>query len=303
MHRPVVVALALGFDLALGEPPARLHPVVWMGSGLEAARRRWRATAPRGQRLEGGRWWLAGLVVWALIGAGGERLLGRTLLPQAAALKPMFAVRALLSAVAEVRAALEEHDLPEARRRLAWHLVSRDTADLSAAEVAGAAIESLFENLSDGLTAPLLAYRLGGLPLAAVYRYANTADALWGYRTPELLHAGRVAARTDDLLNLLPARLTGLLLVLAAGPRLGAAWAGLRRDAGLTPSPNAGWPMAAAAGALGVRLGKRGVYLLNAGAPEPTLSDLRRAERLARVALGLIALLAALPVPARIGHA
>jgi adenosylcobinamide-phosphate synthase len=143
------------------------------------------------------------------------------------------------------------------------------------------------ENLSDSLIAPLFYFIIGGLPLAALYRYGNTADALWGYRTPELEGFGKVAARSDDLLNLIPARLTALLLVIATLPlRLNPRQA-LRiwwRDGRKTASPNAGQPMSVAAGGLGVRLSKRGVYDLGGEFPEPTRGDLLRALQWATVA-------------------
>ena len=175
--------------------------------------------------------------------------------------------------------ALESGNLPEARRLLGWHLVSRDTAHLSASEVAGAAIESLAENLSDSVVAPLLAYRLGGLPLAALYRLCNTADAMWGYRTPDLEYAGKVAARADDLLNFWPARLTALCALVASGGKGALIW---RRDYARTASPNAGHPLSAFAGALNVRLDKRGAYVLNPSGRAATAQDLRAALRLAR---------------------
>jgi adenosylcobinamide-phosphate synthase len=207
-------------------------------------------------------------------------------------LKPLFAWRALREAGQSV---LNAPDLPEARRMLAWHLVSRDTTTLSEGEVYGATIESVTENLSDSLIAPLCYFVIGGLPLAALYRYSNTADALWGYRTSELEHFGKVAARVDDLLNLIPSRLTALLLVIATLPlRLNGGQA-VRiwwRDGLKTASPNAGQPMSVAAGALGVRLSKRGVYDLGGEFPEPTQADLLRALRWATVAawVGVIAL-------------
>ena len=173
---------------------------------------------------------------------------------------------------------------------LGWHLVSRDTATLSAGEVYSATIESITENLSDSLIAPLFYFVIGGLPLAALYRYANTADALWGYRTAELERFGKAAARVDDLLNLIPARLTALLLVIACLPlhmdwrRAIHVW---RRDGMITPSPNAGQPMSVAAGALAVRLGKQGVYDLGAEFALPQQADVQRALRWTTVAAWL----------------
>ncbi|MEF2279950.1 adenosylcobinamide-phosphate synthase CbiB [Deinococcus sp. YIM 134068] len=298
MRRSLLLALALD---ALGEPPARLHPVIWMGNYLKGARLRWRASAPAAQFFEGGAGWVLGAGVAAGVGWLTNRFPGGWV-TRGVLLKPLLARRALFAAVGEVHAALASGDLPEARRLLAWHLVSRETGELSAAEVAGACIESLAENLSDSVVAPLLMFRAGGLPLAALYRYANTADAMWGYRTPDLEHAGKVAARTDDLLNLAPARLTALCAVVAVLPSgldAPGAWRVWRRDARTTPSPNAGHPMSAFAGALGVRLDKRGVYVLNADGRTPDTSDLPRALRLARWTLALAVLVLLLPLPRR----
>lgn len=280
---PRAALLALALD-ALGEPPACVHPVVGMGRYLHWARGRWRAQDSWAQCAEGAAGWALGAVLAARAGRVGS---GRPWWVQGALLKPLLARQALFTAVAAVAGALERGDLPEARRLLAWHLVSRDVAELSGSEVAAAAIESLAENLSDSVVAPLLAYRLGGLPLAAAYRLTNTADAMWGYRTPELEYAGKAAAYSDDLLNLVPARLTALCTLLASQGRGGRVWV---RDRRSTSSPNAGHPMSAFAGALGVRLGKRGAYVLNPEAREPDAADVRRALTLAWRAFGLAAL-------------
>jgi adenosylcobinamide-phosphate synthase len=319
--RLAALLLALSLDVLVGEPPERLHPVVWMGRGLAWLERLAPASPPG--RLA------YGLVVacghpaaWALVGWLVER---RCPWPvRAVALKPTFAGRALLRAAARVEAALRAaslarstspvesradlgggraeatrpgealHDLAEplveARRALAA-LVSRPTAELGPGLVAAAAIESVAENLVDSWVAPLTAYAWFGLPGAYAYRAANTADAMWGYRTPRYEHLGKAAARLDDLLTFGPARLGALLLILA-GPRPGHSLAVWRRDAGRTPSPNAGQPMSAAAGQLGVRLEKRCAYVLNAPAPEPGFADITAARGLVARAMLLGACLA-----------
>ncbi|WP_026369390.1 adenosylcobinamide-phosphate synthase CbiB [Kallotenue papyrolyticum] len=285
MSRLRTALLMLLLDSLLPEPPTAWHPVGWMGRWLRLGER----LAPAGARartLWGGLWFGGGMVLCMALArrvpAAGEALVGQTLL----------AYRALDRAVAQVATALAHGDLPAARRLVGWHLVSRPTATLTAEDVAAAAIESLAENLSDSVVAPLSWYLIGGLPALAAYRFSNTADALWGYRTPRYLHLGRVAARCDDLLNLLPARLTAALIALAAArasQRGRAAWRMAWRDARATVSPNAGWPMAAMAGALGVRLGKPGVYELGAG-PPPGVAQVATARCLARQALGWLAL-------------
>ncbi|RRR76320.1 MAG: cobalamin biosynthesis protein CobD [Candidatus Viridilinea halotolerans] len=274
-----MLLLALAADTLWGDPPNRYHPVVLLGHWMNLGER----LAPHGAsaRLTWGGAWLAGGA--ALAGAGAA-LLPRHPLAQGLAASTLLAYRSLDRAVAEVQTALHAGDLSEARRLLSWHLVSRPTADLTANEVAAAAIESLAENLSDSLVAPTLAYLMGGLPAMAIYRLSNTADAMWGYRTERYEHLGKVAARLDDGLNLLPARLTALLLVVAAEWHWGrgtAAWRIARRDAKRTASPNAGWPMAAMAGALDTTLRKRDHYTLGDGPQIPDAMLLGRARRLA----------------------
>jgi adenosylcobinamide-phosphate synthase len=280
--------LALAIDWRWGEPVAAWHPVVWMGRYLGLYGQRLKAWPPAAAFVGGAlAWWAGALVVgglaavlqwlvvdqwlrldltalawsWAWLAWAGLALL------LAIVLKPMLAWRMLRSEVLAVEAALQT-SLPDGRKRLTW-LVSRATASLSDSEVRESAIESLAENLNDSVVAPIFWFVLLGLPGAAVYRFANTADAMWGYRG-EWEWAGKWAARADDVLSWLPARLTAGLIWLVAGEfRL----AGLRREAGLTPSPNSGWPMAAMALALGVALRKPGVYVLNPSGRAPQAVD------------------------------
>jgi adenosylcobinamide-phosphate synthase len=296
-RRMRALCLALLLDLALGDPPNRYHPVAWMGKVIAVAQRR----APH-------RGCLAPLIYGALLAAGGAAIaasLGRLLeraiarlsspwnwLAEAGLLKMIFSWRGLAAAAGEVRGALEAGDLPEARRLLSWHLVSRNTAAFDASQVAAATIESVAENTSDGVVAPLLYYTLGGLPAALAYRFINVADAMLGYRDPAREWLGKAPARLDDLANLLPARITAVLLVLAAalgGEDAHGAWRVWQRDRGKTASPNAGQPMSAMAGALGVELEKVGHYRLGAAQRPPTPRDIGQAVRLMRIATALAA--------------
>jgi adenosylcobinamide-phosphate synthase len=283
---PLLLALLL--DILLGDPPNRYHPVAWMGLLINAVRRR----AP-----QQGRWaplvYGAGLVIGgAVLVASLGLILMRLLMPvpqplgwlaEAVVLKLTFSLRGLAHAAGQVQQALEAGDLPQARHLVAWHLVSRDTTRLSAAQVAAATVESVAENASDGVIAPLFYYALGGLPAVLAYRFINTADAMLGYRDPIHEWLGKAPARLDDLVNLVPARLTAGLMVLVA-PFLGGnarrAWAVWRRDAHLTASPNAGRPMSAMAGALEVELEKVGQYRLGAGQPPPEAWHVTRGLRL-----------------------
>lgn len=287
------VLVALAIDVRFGEPPAWRHPVVWMGRALGA----WGARiAPARARPRDYASFCLAALAWSalaalvLIVSGGLQWLVLRWLPSWVAapvlgvlLKPLLAWRMLQGEVRAVEGALAD-SLDAGRARLAW-LVSRDTSALGPQEVRESAIESLAENLCDSVVAPLLWFALLGLPGAALYRFANTADAMWGYpgwrgtgvARRHWQWAGKWAARADDVLSWLPARLTAALLLLAGGRRV--PMADLLRDARATPSPNGGWPMGAMARLLGVRLGKPGVYVLNPQGQPP------RAEH---VALALV---------------
>ena len=212
------------------------------------------------------------------------------------ALKPLLAWRMLRTEVQAVEQALQQ-SLPAGRERLSW-LVSRDVSALSEAGVRESAIESLAENLNDSVVAPLFWFVMLGLPGAALYRFANTADAMWGYRGvyrgQRWEWAGKWAARVDDGLSWLPARLTAALLLLAAGLR-GLRLAGaLPSEAGKTPSPNSGWPMAAMALVLGVALRKPQVYWLNPGGRKAQAADTGHAVAYAEKTLLLLIAVAVL---------
>ena len=166
-------------------------------------------------------------------------------------------------------------------------IVSRDTAELDSNQVRESSLESLAENLSDSVVAPLFWFVLFGLPGAAVYRFANTADAMWGYRG-RWEWAGKFAARLDDLLNIVPARLTALGLLLV-GPNRIALLRRLPEEAARTPSPNSGWPMSAMALSLNVQLRKPQVYVLNEGGSPPAAEDVLTARRRAELAAWIIA--------------
>ena len=302
--------IALAVDRWLGEPPAALHPVVWMGRYLGIGSR----IAPRAHRAKavdlpmffcGALVWCVGaMCVWGI--AMVLQTLAMLHLPAWAValvigllLKPLFAWRMLRDEVLAVEAALGV-SLDAGRQQLA-RLVSRDVERLSEREVRESAIESLAENLNDSFVAPVFWFVLFGLPGAAVYRFANTADAMWGYRGErggrDWTWFGKWTARADDVLSWLPARLTALLLALAAWR-----WPdGLAREAHRTPSPNSGWPMGAMALLLGVRLAKPGVYALNAEGRAPSADDMQRTAQLGGRAVLAWALCASLVIVAAVG--
>ncbi len=287
-HQPdwlLALALLLAWllDAAFGEPRNALHPVAWLGKLLWPVGCWLRVKTPRVAMYGGAVAWL--LMAAVLVGAAWliEQELRRLPLwcsapVLALLLKPMFAWRMLHN---EVRAV--EHELRRgigpARERLA-RLVSRDTTRADKAAVRETAIETLAENLADSVIAPLFWYAVVGLPGAVLYRFANTADAMWGYRGI-WEWAGKFAAHADDVLSWIPSRLTAFLL----RPTLNLnAWRVLKHQASRTPSPNGGWPMGAMALRLSVRLTKPGVYALNENSAPPGSRAMRRALRYATAA-------------------
>jgi adenosylcobinamide-phosphate synthase len=286
--RGIVLALALSMDALLGDPPNRYHPVAWMGSAIGYAQRGAPEQGARDRLVYGGLIASGGTILVAAIGWVLAWVLLRLTHPlrwlgMATLLKTTLSLRGLGQAASEVHQALKARELEKARRLVSWHLVSRDTSQLSEAQVSAAAIESVAENTSDGVIAPLFYFSLFGLPGALAYRFANTCDSMLGYRDASREWLGKLPARFDDLLNLIPARLTALALVTASvltGDDPSGAFSIWLRDRHKTQSPNAGHPMSAAAGALGVQLEKVGQYRLGAGNRQPTPDDIPRAQRL-----------------------
>jgi adenosylcobinamide-phosphate synthase len=296
-------------DAVLGDPPNRWHPVAWQGRFLawterHAPRARDQGTGVRNQEAGGSEMarfaWgagvlltgmgLSGAAAWVTLRVARNLPWPLRLLIEAGLLKLTLASHGLDRAAGEVEAALRRDNVPAAQRLLSWHLVSRDTRDLSAEEVTTAATESVAENLTDAFVAPLCAYVAGGLPCVWAYRFAQTADSMWGYHDEKHEWLGKPAARLDDALNWLPARLAAGLLTMAAwfcGEDAANAWRTRRSQAGNTASPNAGQTMATMAGALGVTLTKRGHYTLAGGAATVTPDTLARARRITRLAAGL----------------
>lgn len=277
------LALAALVTEALVGYPDRLHrrlphPVVGLGAMIDAGERRLNRTerSPRRRKIGGVATVVATAGVAALTGLAASHLPGPA--PVLAATLGL-AQRSLYDHVAAVARALEADDLPGARMAVG-KIVGRDTATLDASGVAAAAIESLAESFNDGVVAPAFWLAFGGLPGLYAYKAVNTADSLIGHREPRWKAFGWAAARTDDAMNFAPARLAGALIAMAGG----GGWRVMLRDARHHASPNAGWPEAAMAGALGVRLGGAAAYegvmtdrpVFGKG-PPPTTADLRRA--------------------------
>ena len=310
--------IAMVIELYVGYPEwltrAIGHPVTWIGRFIATLDRLLnRDTAKQTRRRTAGV--VALLIILAVVGSVAfivEREVLR--LPfgiMAAALigSSLIAQRSLYQHVANVASALEKGGLAAGRHAVS-HIVGRDTDTLNEAGVARAAIESLAENFSDGIVAPVLWMAIAGLPGAALYKAINTADSMIGHRTPRHEAFGWAAARLDDLVNLPASRLSAVLFIAAAALSKSSsadnAWRAVRRDAARHRSPNAGYPEAAAAGALGLSLAGPRVYdgvriddaMMGDGRRDATAADIRRALTLYRCAdailIVLVAILAAI---------
>ena len=284
--------LALGLDAAIGWPDALFrrigHPVTWIGALIDWCDRTWNdaTAAPRTRHGAG-----IATVAFVLAAAILPALAITALLPggwtgailTAILAWPFVAARSLHDHVAAVAAPLSRRDVTRARTAVAM-IVGRDPNRLDAPAIARAATESLAENASDGVIAPLFWGAVLGLPGLVAYKAINTMDSMIGHMTPRHADFGRAAARLDDAANWIPARLTGLLFCIVA-PSPGVAFSTMRRDAPHHRSPNAGWPEGAMAAALGVRLSGPRIYAdrvaqepwLNRDAPDPGAADLTRA--------------------------
>ena len=294
--------LALGIDALIGWPQALMqrigHPVTWIGALISTLDRRLNqgpnrqakglltailtiATTLVAATL------LTGLIPNGILGAAVTALLAW----------PFVAARSLHDHVAAVATPLKDGDTDTARQAVSM-IVGRNPETMDDPAITRAALESLAENASDGVIAPLFWGALFGLPGIAAYKAINTLDSMIGYRNDRYEDFGKAAARIDDVANWIPARLTGGLIAAVSKAR-GTAYRTMRRDARKHRSPNAGWPEAAMAGALGVRLSGPRIYdgqpsddpWLNGVAGDPRPQDLTRGLELYRKAVALFALL------------
>jgi len=317
----MLIELGLGYPQRLSRMIG--HPVTWIGRLVDALDHRLNRdrlppfllplAAEDGEEARRGAGIVAIAILVAIVGViafAAERVLFRLpfgFLAVGLAASTLIAQRSLHRHVANVADALERGGVDAGRAAVA-HIVGRDTQALDAAGIARAAIESLAENFSDGVVAPVLWLGIAGFPGAALYKAINTADSMIGHRTPRHAAFGWAAARLDDLVNLPASRLAALLLTAAAAlsqqGSADAAWRAVRRHAAHHRSPNAGYPEAAMAGALGLALAGPRVYggvliedaiMGDGGRRDANAADIRRALALYRVADALLlALLAAL---------
>ena len=284
-----VFLLAAAYDILLGEPPAKVHPVVWIGKLIAFLRARASPTRASGIALA-----IAVIVVTVLAGHLAVKAAGYVpllpLLVSAYLFKSTFAINCLLQVSRDIGQMIDR-DMDEARSMLPA-LVGRDTTSLSKSQASSAVIESLSENYVDSILSPIFYYLalapFGlGLEAALAFKAISTMDSMIGYKTKGLKEIGFAGAKLDDLANFIPARLSILLIALARPARTLAALRTALRDHGRTPSPNSGWPMAALAGALNIRLEKPGYYVLAEEGAEPETADVPRALHLMQTAIAL----------------
>ncbi|PWB50671.1 MAG: cobalamin biosynthesis protein [Candidatus Methanoperedenaceae archaeon] len=269
-----VLLLAVLLDIVFGEMPARFHPVVWMGKLISL----FMGAAPcRHRKLYGlcmvifcvG---ITVLLASLLIGPG---ILG--LVITAYFLKSSFSIRMLLISAIGIQKDLDAGMIEKVRRDLKI-FVGRDTSELNSHQSASAVIESLAESFVDGVLSPLFYFLLFGLPGALAYRMINTLDSMVGYKKEPFLELGYAAAKLDDLVNWIPARISIMFLFIAS-IFSGRPFDSLRtciRDHNKTASPNSGWAMAAVSGAMNVRLEKAGYHVLGTKYPPPETSQIRK---------------------------
>jgi adenosylcobinamide-phosphate synthase len=301
----LILAGAILIDLALGDPKNRYHPTAWIGTLIASA-------APAAKKMSSEK--LGGILVTLVVvfivallifsyeyvarSLDGIAFTVLTIVLSAMLLKTTIAIRSLEAHGRQVMDLLSRGDLQGARSRLAM-LVKRNTKDLDRNHVASGVLETTSENIVDGITGPLFYYALFGLGGAFVYRTINTIDSMMGYKDTIFKNMGWFGANCDKVLNFLPSRITGYVMVLAAA-LVRADWKGslvtLKKDGKRTESPNAGYPMAAMAGALGTRFEKIGHYTLGNGAAELDMRQFEMAIKMVKVTSALFCAIVVIPL-------
>ncbi len=304
----VIVAFALLLDFLVGDPKTKYHPTAWMGKLIASL-------VPFAKNISAKRELLGGILVVSIVVTIVSTLLvvldiGISLLTidivsliisiviGSILLKTTIAIRGMQKHALAVVDAVEKGDLDSARNNLSM-IVKRDTKNLDKNHILSGVLESVSENTVDGVTGPLFYYAIFGLPGAFIYRAINTIDSMVGYKTTMFKNIGWFGAKCDTLLNYVPSRLTGLVMILAA-LILGYNWREslyiMRRDSRKLESPNAGFPMAALAGALGTRLEKMNYYTIGNGSIEFTKSHIISAITLMRVSSILFCGIITIPI-------
>ncbi len=278
---------AVLFDLLIGEPPSKIHPVVWMGKIVATLEKH---KPENYQKLWGAiivittaaPFVIAGFLIQTNNPFDITGIIG--ILASIYLLKSTFSIKMLLGEAKKMEEELRGGDIDSARSKLPT-FVSRNPEGFDEEKISSAVIESTSESYLDTILSPLFYFTLFGLPGALAYKAVSTIDSMIGYMEPPYRNLGHVPAKLDDILNYIPARISALMIILAATTqRPIEALNCARQEHNKTPSPNSGWPMAAAAGALRVRLEKPGVYTINPTATSPQPEQIAQTVKLVRAA-------------------
>lgn len=264
-HHLIAVTLAFFLDLLIGDPPNWPHPVKWIGTMISKLDQAFNSGA---YKKRNGLFMLIIVLAMVILITGLTVYLAYRIHPlagilwEAVVIATTIAQKGLKQAGMDVCHPLNERDYPEARLKLSY-IVGRDTSDLDESEIVRGTVETVAENTSDGVTAPMFWAAVGGAPLAMVYRAINTCDSMVGYKNDKYGQFGWASAKLDDIVNWIPSRLTGFLMLLSSKSGyhgFGARWKILFNDAKKHPSPNSGWCEAGVAAILGIQLGGRNMY-------------------------------------------
>jgi adenosylcobinamide-phosphate synthase len=302
----LIFVLAFLIDIVFGEYPDRIHPTIGIGKIISYLRPKLKNKNPKVEKANGvllvvGVVAIVSLPVLALL-FGIRMFLGSILyiIVGAILFKATFAIRGMGQYTRPIAKALKKKDLAEARKWMPY-IVRRDPNSCNERQIISAAVESIAESTTDGITSPFFFFMLLGVPGAFAYRVVNTLDSMVAYKTPELRNIGWFTAKMDSLTNYIPTRLTAVLMVAAAG-LVGKNWREsiriLRRDKGKTTSVNAGWTISAMAGALDVQLEKQGCYSLgdDHGISAENIFEALRVMEVTAVLFGVIVVLPLLTV-------
>ena len=299
----LIFILAFFIDVVFGEFPDRFHPTVWIGRAIAFFKPKFKNENPRTEKVNG--IVLCVLVILLVAVPVGVLLfairyfMGRIpyIVVAAVLLETTFAVKCMRQYTVPIAEALKNRDIDKARKGL-YYIVRRDPTELNEQQIVSAAVESIAESTTDGITTPFFFFALFGVPGAFAFRVINTLDSTVGYKDPENINIGWFSANLDTAANYVPARLTALLMVAASalsGENWRESWRILQRDKAKTNSVNAGWTMSAMAGALGVQLEKSGHYALgDKGDISP--ADITRALRVMELTAVLFGAVVVLPV-------
>ena len=309
MQELLILFLALGIDIIFGEPPEKFHPTVWMGKVSRRLSSSIQIGSPRSELVQGSFLAIIVIAIFSIASLAiieiSRLILGLLayILCSAIILKTTFAIKSLRNHVLPILYAIQEGSTEKARMPL-QKVVRRDVNRLDEQQIISAAVETVAEGLVDGIASPLFYFGIFGVSGAVAYRAINTLDSMVGYRERRYEYVGKFSAKMDTIANFIPARLVAFLIIVSAAilrEDWQNAWRILKRDHAKTQSVNAGWSMAAVAGALNVQLEKPQYYILGDRRASMTAVHMAKALRIMYVATTLFVVLIILPIIALTG--